>query len=241
MSSNPHIGKVVGEYTNFRMGARMPVNPLDKCTVISVFPEKITEHKASVFPGLFEIEAAPKDDFSLMVVGPASWWKEMEPNQPMLEIPHSSIQVAESFIRDWAVGLIACDMQGQMPGLFYIPGGHNKKSATDYKDLITGKTFHTMLFEARERQKKWFSELVRMADIMWVRTSGNPLAIDKNAKIAARELGLNKIWLQDYVKLEMSNCPACGSLVNPIYPVCSNCKTVINKEKAKELGLEFAK
>lgn len=231
---------VVGEFPTFRNVTRMPVNPMDRATIVSIYPEPIIEVKPTIYPGYFEIRAVTEpDDFDLLVVGPSSWWKEMEDGQPFLEIPCSSIQVADSVIKDYVNGALGCDMSETMPGLFFIPGEWDKVNIYGYKDSH-GKTFSDLLARAQVKQKNWFMELVRIADIMWARTNGNPLSISRNARLAAEKLGLQKNWMQDFKSIELSNCPACGSMINLNFPVCSNCKNVINKEKATELGLIFA-
>jgi len=227
------MSNVVGEFRVNQQITRMPVNPMDRCTIVSIYPEAIHEVKPTIYPTVFDIPAASNDnDFKLLVIGPSSWWKEMEDGQPFLEIPCSSLQVAESVIKDYS--------NESMPGLFFIPGEWTEINIYKYTDA-NGRTFTDLLSNAVRKQKNLFMELVRIADILWARTNGNPLAISNNARIAAQKLGLQKTWIQDFKSVELSNCPACGSMVNPLYPVCSNCKNVINVAKAEELGLVFAK
>ena len=216
-----------------RRTIRAPVNPLDKSTVVSIFPKQIFEKKHTIQPGVFEISPGSYDKPAILVVGPSSWWKEIDENQPLLEIPHSSIQVADSIVRDYCNGILACDMADNMPGLFYIPGEWTveKLKKEKFVDLNSANT----------KQKNWFTALVRMADALWSRSNGNPLTISDEMKIAARELNLiNKEWLKDSQTMELIRCQACGSLKNPLYPICSNCKAITDPIKAKELGLVFA-
>ena len=216
-----------------RRTIRAPVNPLDKSTIVSIFPKYIIERKYTIQPGVFEINPGTYDKPSLLIVGPSSWWKEIDENQPLLEIPHSSIVVADSVVKDYCNGLIACDMAETMPGLFFVPGAHTLDSIRrDHKDKLDA---------ARTRQKNWYTALVRMADALWSRSNGNPLAISDDMKMAARDLNfINKEWLKDSQIMELVRCQACGSLKNPLYPICSNCKAITDKDKAKELGLVFA-
>ncbi len=83
---------------------------------------------------------------------------------------------------------------------------------------------------------------MRIADILWARTNGNPLAISDDSRLAAEKLGLTsqKNWMGDFRARELTNCKACGHMINPVYPVCPNCKNVIDEEKAKSLNLKFA-
>lgn len=216
-----------------RRTIRAPVNPLDKSTVVSIFPKHIVEKKHTIQPGVFELQPGSYENPSTLVVGPSSWWKEIDENQPLLEIPHSSIIVADSIIKDYCNGLLACDMGNNMPGLFFIPG---EISLGELRKIHSPK-----LEAAKMKQDNWYRALVRMADALWSRSNGNPLAISDEMKLAARSLNLvNKEWLKDSMTMELVRCQACGSLKNPLYPICSNCKAISDPAKAKELGLVFA-
>lgn len=217
-----------------RRTIRAPVNPLDKSTVISILPKYILEKKCTIQPGVFEIQPGTYMSPSLLVVGPSSWWKEIDDNQPILEIPQSSIQIADSIVRDYCNGILACDMADNMPGLFYVPGAINIDKLR--------KDHFPQLEAANTKQKNWFAALVRMADALWARSNGNPLAISDDMKMAARQLNLvNKEWLKDSQVMDLVRCVACGTLGNPAYPVCANCKAISNKKLAEELGLVFAR
>jgi len=213
---------------------RAPVNPMDKSTVVSIFPKNIpAEVKHTIQPGVFKVEYGTYENPSCLVIGPSSWWKEIDENQPLLEIPQSSIVIADSIVRDWANGIVGCDMGENMPGWFYLPGEWTPKKLKAERQAD--------LDEANRKQRNWYSTLVQMADAMWARSNGNPLTISEDARLAARELNLlNKDWLADAQVMELVRCPACGHLGNPLYPVCANCKTVKDVEKAQALGLKFA-
>jgi hypothetical protein len=224
-----------------RQMIRMPENPHDKSTIVSIVPKAIHEIKPTIFPSDFHIDAAPAGDFSILVVGMSSWWKETEEGQPDLEIPHSSVQIAESVIKDYSNGLVGCNMADKMPGLFYVPGDYNKKTIQGYVNPKTGDTFKSLMDHAKTRQLAWFKELIHIADVGWARTKGNPLAISDDARLAAEVLGLkNKPWMMDFKAFELVPCKACGELINPAFPVCKHCKAVVDVAKAKELNLTFA-
>ena len=105
-----------------RRTIRAPVNPMDKSTVVSILPKQIYERKITIQPGVFEIKPGTFENPAILVVGPSSWWREVDIEQPLLEIPVSSIQVADSIVTDYCNGLLACNMDTLMPGLFYLPG-----------------------------------------------------------------------------------------------------------------------
>lgn len=216
-----------------RKTVRAPVNPMDKSTVISIYPRDIEERKHTIEPGRFLIPAGSYEKPGILVVGSSSWWKDVGEEQPLLEIPTSSVQIADSIVRDWANGLIGCNMADQMPGIFFIPGDISLDSLK--------KNYRPQLDKAQAAQKKWYQALVKMADVLWSRTNGNPLSISDDMRLAAQELQLKeKPWMQDFTTLELTNCPACGFLRNNNFPVCSNCKTILDTKKFEALGLKMA-
>lgn len=216
---------------NNRMTPRMPVNPLDICTIVSIFPEKIVEKKHTLQPGIFIIPSGSYEMPGILHIGPSSWWKDVGPEQDLVEIPTSSVLIADSVIKDWANGLLASNMGDSMPGLFYVLG--EKESG---QILVEHRR---ELDLAKIRQRNWYAAQIKIADILWARTSGNPVSISNHARLAAQELNLkNKPWMQDFTTITMKNCPMCGELWNPAYPMCSNCKTVIDEKRYKEMNLK---
>lgn len=211
------VGQFPGIQNPNRRTIRGPVNPLDKSTVISILPKEIDETKHTISPGRFIIPPGTYDRPSFLVVGPSSWWREIDADQPLLEIPQSSIVVADSIVKDYCNGIFACNMHDVMPGLFYIPGEINRD------ELI--KSYKKTLDDARNRQKRWFETLVKFGDALWARSNGNPLAVTDDMRMAARELNLTstKEWMKDFTMTDMVRCKACGSLKNPSYPICASC------------------
>ena len=199
-----------------RRTIRGAVNPLDKSTIVSILPKDIDEIKHTIQPGRFFISAGSIQKPSILVVGPSSWWREIDEEQPLLEIPVSSIQVADSVVKDYANGVFACNMADTMPGLFYVPG--------EYDLAGIQKNFKKELDGAAAKQKNWYMLLVKLADSLWARSNGNPLAISDDMRLAAKELNLQaKDWLKDFQMVDMVRCKACGSLKNPSYPICAVC------------------
>jgi hypothetical protein len=227
------VGEFPGLAQTNRRTIRSPVNPMDKSTVVSILPKRIIEIKPTISPGYFELNPGSFEDPAILVVGPSSWWREVDEQQPLLEIPVSSIQIADSIIKDYANGLLACNMSDQMPGLFYIPGEFGvEKLKKDYMPL---------LLKAQANQKKWYLELIKVADILWSRSNGNPLSISSDARLACKEMNItNKPWLGDLQTAELVRCVACGSLRNQNFPICQTCKAIADPELAKKLGLTFA-
>lgn len=227
------VGEFPGMSVHKRVLIRAPVNPLDKSTVVSILPKLIEERKATIQPGTFVIPPGTYDKPAVLVVGSSSWWREVDQDQPLLEIPVSSVQIADAIVRDYCNGLLACNMEDRMPGLFYIPGEFTAEKVQ--------KDYLTLLNVANVRQRNWMAELVRIADVLWSRSNGNPLSISDDARMACKLLNIqNKPWLGDAIAMELVRCLACGALRNPRFPICGTCKAIVDKELAAKLNLTFA-
>jgi len=227
---------MVGMFPNMadinRRTIKSPVNPLDMSTVFSILPIDIREEKVTISPSVFRVPKGTPDQPSLLHVEPASWWRELDHDQPLLEIPVSSIQVANAIVQDYCVGMLGVNGEQSKPGLFFLPG---KLSVEDLKTKFSGT-----LIKAISAQNAWYTGLIKLADALWSRSNGNPLAISDLMRLAAKELGKNKEWIQDFQSVEQIRCKACGTFKSPLFPVCPNCKHIDNTEKAKELGIVFA-
>jgi len=214
---------------NGRRLIRASKNPMDRCTIVSIFPKEIEEVKHTIEPGKFHIPAGTFEQPAILVVGSSSWWKDIDIDQPMLEIPVSSIQIADSVIKDYCNGMLGCNMSDTMPGLFFVLG---ESSVMEIKMKYKQK-----LEDVKVKQDNWYRVLVRLADSLWSRTAGNPLAIWEEMRLAARSLNLNdKPWLKDFQVAELVRCVACGGMRNPMYPICPTCKSIDTTHPlAKEL------
>lgn len=216
-----------------RIPPRQPVNPADKCTVFSIYPKLIEEVKPTIQPGFFVIKPGRPDDIQRLVVGASSWWREIDPEQPYLEIPNSAIQVAKSIVNDYCNGIIGCNMEDSMPGLFFIPGDITiPQLMKEYKS-----TYETYC----QRQKNFWNSVIHLTDVLWANTNGNPLCVSGDARLACQELGIeNKEWMQNFQSQGMIRCIACGTLRNPAFPVCGTCNRVVDVELATKLGVTSA-
>lgn len=221
----------VGEFIHSRPMIRSVRNPMDKSTIVSIYPKEIYDVKETIQPGRFVIPAGTYDNPSIYVVGPSSWWRDIDIEQPMLEIPVSATQIAHSLISDFVNGMLGCDMGSAMPGLFFVDGERELEE-------IRSK-YAIRLAEAKVKQENWFRVLVKLADSLWARGGGNPLVIWDEMRLAAKELGMEtKPWIKDYLAIQMVRCFACGALRNPEFPICANCKNIdMQHPRAKEIQL----
>jgi hypothetical protein len=217
-----------------RSTRRAQTNPMDVSTIFSIYNKKIApEIKPTLQPGVFHLPQGTPEEPGRILIEPSSWWREIDLEQPLLEIPVGSLVVAESVVKDYAGSLLGCVMPDRMPGLFYIPGN---VSVAELKDK-----YKSALIKAIVAQNNWYDELIRIADIGWARSNGNPLVISDDMRMAANERHkLNKGWMVESNSVELIPCVACGQLRNPLYPICQHCKNVVDPDKAKTLGLKFA-
>jgi len=220
---------------NDRRAMRAPVNPMDKSTVFSIYPRKVDEVKHTIQPGRFIVDPGSYDNPSRLVVGPSSWWRELDEQQELLEITVSSIMIADSIVKDFSNGILGCDMGEARPGLFFIMGD------VSLTELRSKPEYLKLLNQARQRQLNWFKVLVEMADIDWSRSNGSPLVISADMQLAARELNLlDKDWMKNLQATSTVRCIACGHLNRESTVVCPNCKVVIDAKRFADMKLTFA-
>jgi hypothetical protein len=208
---------------------RQQANPLDKATFVSVLPLLIDEYKHTIQPGHFKLEPGSPDKPQVLVVSPSSWWRDIGDEMPLIEIPNGAMLVAQSLVQDFIAGMIGVG-DGAQPGLFYVPGEHDVKGIRE--------KFGTELDNAVQRQKRWFRNLVDMADKDWAASNGNPSVISGLMKLAAQHLNFtDRPWMKTSIDIQKVPCAACGNLRNPAYPVCGTCNRTVDLELAKKMGL----
>jgi hypothetical protein len=211
---------------------RSEANPLDKSTIVSVYPKEITEIKLTLQPGKFVIPAGTASNPGILVIGSSSWWKDVGENEPLLEIPVYSPVMAKSIIDDYIMGILGAAVGESGPGLFFVPG--------EYTVAEIKLKYKAELDIAIARQNRWYNNLIKMGDALWSRTNGNPLSIGDDMRFAARELGKDKVWIKDFQAIELIPCVACGAMRNPAFPICPNCKNIVDLELAKKLNFKSA-
>lgn len=215
---------LVGGFPNMRdlnrRTIRGPVNPIDKSTIVSIYPRPIKFQNVTLSPGRWYLEAGSAENPAMLVIGPSSWFRDVSLDEPLIEIVQSSVQIAESLVKDYMNGMFACNMADSMPGLFFIPGKIKREQ------LMTGE-YAPLLGEAITRQFNYYRTLVKYADALWARSNGNPLAIQDEMRMAAKALGKQDAdWMKDHQAVGMVPCFACGDFKNPEYPICKSCHSV---------------
>jgi len=213
-----------------RKTVRGAVNPLDKSTLVSIYPRPIKFFNLTLTPGLWNLEAGSVEEPAILVVGPSSWFRDVGPDEPLIEIVQSSVQIAASLIQDYLSGMFACNMHDSMPGLFFVPGckTHQDGSINSEKTLEWIKEEHQHLIAAAVKtQLGYWRNLIRYGDALWARSNGNPLVINDETRMAAKLLGSqDKDWMKDFQNQGQIRCFACGSFKSPDYPICQACHTI---------------
>lgn len=213
----------VGAFPNMRelnrRTVRGPVNPLDKSTIVSVYPRPCNFKNVTLSPGRWYLEAGSMTAPALLTIGPSSWFRDVGIDEPLIEIMQSSVQIAESLVKDYLNGVFGCNMHDSMPGLFFVPGKFTLvKLKEEYSDLLGAAVRHQM---------NYYRTLVKYADSLWARSNGNPLAVNEEMRLGARELGLqDREWMKETQNVGLVRCPACGEFKSPEYPICKSCHSI---------------
>lgn len=213
----------VGHFPNMReisrRAIRGPVNPLDKSTIVSVYPRPITFTNVTLSPGRWYLAAGSMEAPSLMTIGPSSWFRDVGIDEPLIEIAQSSVQIAESLVKDYMNGVFGCNMHDSMLGLFFVPG---KFSLTKLKE-----EYPELLGAAIKCQLNYYRTLIKYADSLWARSNGNPLAVNDEMRLAAKSLGLqDREWMREVQNVGMVRCFACGEFKSPEFPICKTCHSI---------------
>lgn len=210
-----------------RRAVRGPVNPLDKSTVISIYPRPIVFRNCTLQPGRWEIAAGSSEKPAFLLIGPSSWFKDVGPDEPLIEIVQSSVQIGESLVKDYINGMFAVKIGEAEPGLFFIPGEvDEERLKSEYKNLLASMVI---------KQRAYYQTLMKFADSLWARSNGNPLAINDEMRLAARTLGSqDRDWMKEHANVGMVPCFACGAFKHPDYAICRECHSIDpNHPKAK--------
>lgn len=194
-------------------------------TVISLVPFAIDETKPGMVPSRFYIDPAPIDSFTCLLVNKCRHGVYLDEFRPVLIVPTAPDEVAEALCFDYKKGQLGIRINEAEPGLFWVPGDYADKK----KHAELQSVFATEFREAREKQKRWFEELVALADDAWSKFRQRGM-ISRMQKSAALALKLNRDWLLEAeVTAALSECPVCFEKVNPRAIVCRGCGAILNE------------
>jgi hypothetical protein len=199
-------------------------------TIVSIFPQDISETKPGLVPDTYKIEKSDGKNPSILHINDVKSNLYIGDGRTF-PITHTAEELANAIVNDFWTSMLQAD-ESARPGLFWVPGKHSKA------DILT--KFATELAEAKKRQNAWFMRLVRLADDDWEKTKQHRMISDLQ-RTAAHSLGLiNKVWYHSPEPETYIKCPACATMVADSAAVCSNCNYVVNKARAIELGIKVA-
>jgi hypothetical protein len=203
---------------------------MDKATVVSLFPMAIDERKPGIYPGHFTIPAA-KDDIEILHVGNSIYWVNFHDGRPSLQVNTPADEIAASIVNDFVRNIFGMNVENSAwPGLFWVEGHPTK-------DEIK-KKYADKIAEAQGNQRRWFENLIRLADDAWVGSNKQHRAIADIQRHACRTLGLTRDWLIEIPsQAAMKTCPNCQENVNSQRVVCK-CGFIFDETKYK--AMKFA-
>jgi hypothetical protein len=194
-------------------------------TVVSLFPEEISEAKPGLYPGYFVIPAAPIDGLSFLPVGDSVYYQETK-NDQQTQVRVAYDTVAESIVGDFQRGHIGRIPDVAEPGVFWIPGQYVDEQSI--RNL-----FGPTILKAEQMQLKWFEELVKIADDTWSRTNRHS-SVSHLQRMAAQRLAISRPWVLRTGESD-NTCPYCKSEVPFGAIKCPTCREVIDMPRYREM------
>ncbi len=197
-------------------------------TLISFLPYELNSSnnsKPGLIPSYIYVPAAERDDFVTIPVSDHMNWVYLLDGKSISRMI-SGIEVASAIAYDHinaSYGVTA----NAFPGIKSVPGNHTKEKIKEM--------FPEELKALLETQRRWFGELVKLADDVWndPAAKGKHRSISDLQRYAAKYLGLNREWLTA-VQTNLVPCFACGWNIPDTALVCQNCKTIVKPEEYKQ-------
>lgn len=204
---------------------------MSKATVVSLFPMKIDERKPGIYPGHFVINAAKQDDIEILHVSNSHYWVNFHDGRPPLKVDQPAEDIARSIVNDFVFNIFGFNIERDaFPGLFWVEGHLSKD---EVKKQHSGK-----ISEAKNHQRNWFENLVKLADDAWVGSNKQHKAIADIQRYACKQLGLTRDWLIEIpTQITTKPCPNCQEAVHANRVVCK-CGFIFDEAKYK--AMKFA-
>ena len=199
----------------------------EACTIFSLMPIQIYEVKSGIIPGTFTIPKSDGKNPSTLIVGPSHYFIYLDESRGSIKSLAPAYEVAQSIVEDFKSSQIGMSDDAS-PGLGWIVGRFSSGEMIVHVNVLK---------DLKEKQRKWYQNICRLADNDWARYHHHN-AISDIQRTAANELGLNvndHEWMSITATEGLVNCPACGSKVGKDIVVCPMCRCVLNVEKHKSL------
>jgi hypothetical protein len=182
------------------------------------------EFRPSIFPNSYKIEASDGKVPKTKVIDDAFYLMEGQigVSEPF-RVPIPSNELAYSLIQDFKNASMFVD-SNKFPAVFYIEG------IVQPENII--KNHREIVKVHLDAQLRWFQQLIYIADDAWQRFRQHKIINDLH-RLAANQLGLDREWL--IIPTEVTRCPGCNEIVNPMQAVCGSCRCIINHDVYKTL------
>jgi hypothetical protein len=197
-------------------------------TFVSLLPFPIREDMPHINPSRYELEAAPKDGFSILHINNATDYVYAGDGKHVDRIVLAK-DIAENLRQMVAQSQMSIG-ENASPGIFIVDGHLSKGEVAE--------KFGTKLKVAQIQQRNWFKNLVKEADDTWGKFRQHRTISDLH-RYACGALALQREWNIDMnTETGPVFCPACSSpLINADVTVCATCHTIIKPEEhAKRFG-----
>lgn|SRR5487761_35766 len=202
-------------------------------TLISLVPFEISENKPGLFPPRYHISASDMKTPSLLKISRATHYVYLDQSRGSLPVVNPADFVAKAICEDYISSQLGVDDESR-PALFWDEDDLNvEQIMIKHKINIVRKL---------ESQKKWFLNVVVMADNDWNKYHQHNM-VSSFQRRCADILGWNPNeheWMAPMTTMESSTCPFCGTLVPKGFSRCGNCKEVVNPRLEKEIQAHMA-
>jgi hypothetical protein len=204
------------------------------CTVISLVPSEINEEKPGLFPPRFKIKESNTIIPQLLHIGVATHYVYLDESRGYLQVKNPSDVVAKAIVHDYITSQLGIsDEVG--PALWWVDSEMTLEQVVEKEKVIMN--------EMRARQRKWFVNLVKLADDDWVRYHQHNVISDFQRKIG-HLLDLNPEDHEWMTPLALQQgrtfaCPYCMTSVPVGSVICNTCHEVIDYKRKAEIEKEL--
>lgn len=197
-----------------------------RATVVSLLPYRVgPENKPGLFPGEYTVPAAKGDELGILIVvdGQRGVYLDHDRGSELMVV--AGEKIAKSVVEDYVLSQPGQDQEAG-PGMFWVMEAFTESQIK--------QRFPEKILGAAKMQKEWWKRLVRLADDVW-QTSHIIAQIGDLDRVACRELGLKRDWLDDSPDT-IIRCPVCTTLISKSAIVCFACHVVLNAEEYKKFS-----
>ncbi len=186
-------------------------------------PFALTERKPGLTPGEFRLKSGTMSSPALLVVDHAQI-RQMDQDFKTFMMDVDKLLVAKDICQGYQLAQIGYGPES-MPGLIWVEedfvDGESDTAVDKFK-----KKYMELLIKAEEKQDRWFSILVKLADDEWALKPLHRNISDLH-RMACRQLNLERAWLSTDT-VETMRCPACMQIVSKAAAVCFACKNILD-------------